>query len=131
LRSLNGLLVSAVRRGGNTSFVSLEAVVAGTFLIQVKSPGWRDATPSTLPPAFPVTRRGNSTEITLRKGQGVTLFLGATPPDLDIGAVAGQDAQYERFGFTRSPSCMSLQCAPYWPFTGPKEQCIMPPNDVL
>eukprot|EP01050_Picozoa_sp_SAG11_P005656 SAG11_NODE_407_length_9712_cov_11.569437_3_plen_618_part_00 len=124
LRSLKGLLVSAVRRGGKTSFVSLEAAVTGTFLIQA----WQGAAPSTLPPSFAVKHLNNGTLLTLRKGQNVTLYVGATPPSLKVDVVADQDSEYERFGFMTASTCMSLQCAPYWPFIGPKDQCIMPPN---
>ena len=89
LRSLNGLMVSAVRRGGKTAFVSLEAVVGGTFKIQVSD--WELAAgdaPKTLPKSFPVEQRSDGTVLQLSPGSSVTLFLGSEQPDLRIDAVA-------------------------------------------
>ena len=151
LRSLNGLMVSAVRRGGKTAFVSLEAVVGGTFKIQVSD--WKLAAgdaPKTLPKSFPVEQRSDGTVLQLSPGSSVTLFLGSEQPDLRIDAVADGDAQTHLqlllcarltarslaadpseanwIGMRSSPTCMSLQCAPFWPYEGDKELCTMPPN---
>ena len=94
LQSLNGLMVSAVRRGGKTAFVSLEAVVGGTFKIQVSD--WKLAAgdaPKTLPRSFPVEQRSDGTVLRLSPGSSVTLFVGSEQPDLRIDAVADGDAQ--------------------------------------
>jgi alpha-L-fucosidase 2 len=109
LRAGGGLLVSANRTGGVTKFVRILSENGGAIKLRVVDDAWESA--ATPPTAIPATVRvapaagpGSSKgewALTLGKNESVVLYLGATAPELTIAPLAGNETEYNWWGYTR------------------------------